>query len=263
MSTAIEPPRPQTRAGVIGKAASNPLNLGIAAGAATLAIGLGSLPLGLLGGLAYLAMVAFDAMSKDKKRTSPARLTVPSSLPDPKTLLDPDIRAAVEKLIASKGALQRALDDTPAEVLTSVSTTVASLGQLEAYAARLASRGEDIMRHLKEVDIDALVAEVKQLTQRARDATNPGSRTTFEEAKQARMDELRALKELKATKETIDANLMRVCAVYGALPTKVVQLRALDAQQLDQISGDMNEELTAVRDELQTSEKIMKNVEIE
>ncbi len=263
MSTALEPPKSRARRpGAVGKAAFNPLNLGIAAGAATLALGLGSLPLGLLGGLAYLAMVAFDAMSSDKKTASP-RLTVPSSLPEPKTLVDPDIRAAVEKLIASKAALQRALDETPPEVLTSVSTTVASLGQLEAYAARLAARGDDIMKHLKGIDIDALVAEVKQLTQRARDATNPGSRTTFEEAKQARMDELRALKDLKSTKETIDANLMRVCAVYGALPTKVVQLRALDAQQLDQISGDMNEELTAVRDELQTSEKIMKNVELE
>lgn len=260
MSTALEPPRSRTRSSAVGKAVLNPLNLGIAAGAATLAIGLGSLPLGLLGGLAYLAMVAFDSMS-DKKGS--VRAVLPSSLPDPKTLTDPDLRAAVTKLHASKAALQRALDDTPPEVLTHISTTLSSLGQLEAYAARLAARGEDIIKHLSGVNLDALVDEVKQLTQRARDATNPGSRNTFEEAKQARMEELRALKDLKTTKETIDANLMRVCAIYGALPTKVVQLRALDAQQLDQLSGDMNEELTAVRDELQTSEKIMKNVEIE
>ena len=261
MSTAIETPKkpPSTRARALGRAAVQPLNLGIVAGAATLAIGLGSLPLGLLGGLAYLAMVAFDALTPDKK--APPRMALSSTLPDPKTIKDADLRVAVEKLHASKTSLQRALDETSSEVLAHMSTTLSSLGQLEAYAARLVVRGEDIARHLAGVDLDGLVAEVKQLTQRARDATNPGSRTTFEEAKHARMDELHALKDLKATKETIDANLMRVCAVYGALPTKVVQLRALDAQQLDQLSGDMNEELSAVRDELQTSEKIMKETE--
>jgi len=263
MPPAVEPPKlPSSRARALGKAAVNPLNLGVAAGAATLAIGLGSLPLGLLGGLAYVAMLAFDALSPDKATPRP-RAARPSTLPDPTTIVDPDVRASVEKLVASKAALERALDDTPPDVLAHMSTTLASLDQLESYATRLVARAEDITKYLKGVDIDALVEEVKQLTQRARDATNPGSRTTFEEAKQARMDQLRTLKDLRGTRETIDANLMRVCAVYGALPTKVVQLRALDAQQLDQLSGDMNEELTAVRDELQISEKIMKKVEVE
>ena len=72
------------------------------------------------------------------------------------------------------------------------------------------------------------------------------------------MDEIRALKELRATKERIDANLMRVVAVLGALPTKVVHMRALDAQVMDQFSVDMRQDLDAVGEELKTSEQVIR-----
>ena len=51
---------------------------------------------------------------------------------------------------------------------------------------------------------------------------------------------------------------MRVVAVLGALPTKVVQLRALDAQAMDQVSGDISEDLTAIGKELATSEQVIR-----
>jgi hypothetical protein len=40
-------------------------------------------------------------------------------------------------------------------------------------------------------------------------------------------------------------------------------MRALDAQAVDRLSGDMNEELEAVGTELKTSEKVIKNLEVE
>ena len=259
MGTAVEPP--SSRAGKLGKASVNPVNLGVAAAGLTLAIGLGSLPLGILGGLAYAAMVAWDALGDKKQRPKTARL--PDQLPDPKTIEDPETRSAVEKIFAARANLEKTLAETPEDVITHISTTLATLSQLEAYAARLVARAEDITRHLKTVDISALVEEVRQLTQRAKDASHPDSRKTLEEARDARMEELNALKDLKSTRETCEAHLSRVVAVYGALPTKVVQLRALDAQALDRISGDMNEELNAVGNELKTSENVIKNLETE
>ncbi|HSD87776.1 MAG TPA: hypothetical protein VLB44_09695 [Kofleriaceae bacterium] len=261
MGTAVEKPKDPSKLGrALGRASTNPVNLGVAAAGVTLAIGLGSLPVGILGGLAYLAMVAWDAMTPPKR---PSSVQLPSSLPDPKTISHPETRAAVEKIIAAKATLERTLADTPADVITHISGTLATLDQLESYAARLVARDEDITKHLAEVDLDALVEEVRMLTQRAKDASHPDSRKTLEEAKDARMDELRALKDLKSTHETIHAHLARVVAVYGALPTKVVQLRALDAQALDRLSGDMNEELTNVGNELKTSEKVIKSLEVE
>jgi hypothetical protein len=262
MSTAVEKPKePSTRAKALAKASVNPINLGIAAGAAVLAIGFASVPLGLLGGVAYLAMVAFDALSPDKKRRQPT--AVPSTLPDPKTIKDADTRAAVERILASKAALERTIDETPPDVVAHMTTTLATLTQLEAHAARLVARNEDIVRYFTGVNLDALVQEVKQLQQRAQDASHPDSRKTLDDARLARMEELRALRELKATKESIDAQLLRLVAVFGALPTKLVHMRALDAQTVDRMSGDMNEELEAVSTELKTSEKVIKNLEAE
>ena len=93
---------------------------------------------------------------------------------------------------------------------------------------------------------------------RAAAAKDPVTRQSYEEAKQARMDEIRSLKEIKTTKDRIDANLMRVVAVMGALPTKVVHMRALDAQALDQLSGDISHDLSAIGEELKTSEAVIK-----
>lgn len=259
MGTAVEKPKDATKLGRVGRASLNPINLGVGAGAAVLAIGLGSLPLGLLGGLAYAALVTFDALTPGKKVPRP--VTLPSTLPDPKTIQDPDTRAAVEKLAASKALLQKTVDETPPDVVAHMATTLATLQQLEEHAARLVARSEDIMRHFREVDVSALVIEVKQLQQRAAEANENVAKQTLTEAAQARMDELRSLNELEQTKDDIAAQLTRLVAVFGALPTKLVYMRALDAAAVDRLSGDMNDELKAVGDELRTSEKVIKEVE--
>jgi hypothetical protein len=255
MSTAVEKPPGKPRA--MARVLFNPINLGVAAGAATLAFGLGSIAIGALGALAYAAMVAYDALTPSASK--PAKLTS-ASLPDPKTITDPDTRAAVERILESKADLEKVLDETPPDVIANLSTTLASLHELETYAARLVERGEDLTRHLKGVDLGDLVAEVKQAAARAEAASDPDAKKTFEEAKATRMDEIRTLRELRTAKERIDANLMRVVAVLGALPTKVVHMRALDAQAMDRISGDMNTELAAVGDELKTSEAVIKQL---
>jgi hypothetical protein len=108
------------------------------------------------------------------------------------------------------------------------------------------------------MNLPALVAEVKQLATRAAAAKDPTARQSFEDAKQARLDEIRSLKELKTTKDRIDAQLMRIVAVLGSLPTKVVHMRALDAQALDQLSGDISHDLSAIGEELKVSEQVIK-----
>ncbi|HUJ56988.1 MAG TPA: hypothetical protein VLX92_00690 [Kofleriaceae bacterium] len=238
----------------IGKALANPLNLGVGAAAATLAIGLGSLPLGALGALAYAALVAYDALGKPKAGGEPPEL------PDPKTLRDPGTREAVQKLRGARDELARALAETGADVIANLTTTLSSLHELEAHAGQLALRAEDLAGHLASADVAGLVAEVKQLTARIDGTPDPTAKQTFEQAKAARLDELRTLKELKVAKDRIDANLQRVVAVLCALPTKVVHMRALDAQAMDKISGDMNDELAAIGSELKTSEELVKHL---
>ena len=243
----------------VARAIVNPVGLGVAAGAATVAIALTNPVIGIVGGGVYLATVAIDAIRRSRKKRKKSSQPVIHMMKDPDDIKDPQVRAAVQKMLHNKAALQKVLDETPEEVKLHMKNTLDSLDELERYAVRCVERAEDLTAHLSKQNLPALVAEVKQLATRAAAAKDPAARQSFDEAKNARMEEVRALKDLKAHKERIDANLMRVVAVLGALPTKVVHMRALDAQALDALSGDVSEDLHAIASELKTSEEVIRS----
>lgn len=240
----------------VARALVNPVGLGVAAGAATVAIALTNPVVGIIGGAVYVATVAFDAFRRSRK-TSPSFEGIPGMKPVDE-IKDETTRNAVKKIITNKAALQKVIDDTPPDLLIHLKNTIDSIDELQSHAIRLVERAEAITDHLSKVNLPALVTEVKQLATRAGSAKDAEARESFDEAKDARMDEIRALKELRSTKERIDASLMRVVAVLGALPTKIVHMRALDAQVIDQMSNDMREDLDKIGEELQTSEKVIK-----
>jgi hypothetical protein len=231
--------------------------VGIAAGLGAIGVGLAiANPIvAVVGGGAFLVSLAAEAF---RRRSKKSKTAVIHGMPDPDTIKDQETRNAIHKIIAAKTALQKVIDETPEDVLFHMKKTLDSIDELERYAVRLVERVDDIAAHLAKVNLPALVTEVKQLATRASAAKDAEARESFDDAKDARMDEIRALKELRATKERIDANLMRVVAVLGALPTKIVHMRALDAQAMDQISGDISDDLAAIGKELETSEQVIK-----
>jgi len=250
-----------TIARVVARASTQPLNIGVAAGSAVLAVGLTSWSLAVLGILAYGAMVAYDAFNPAfwKKVYARKALPGPPLLPTGR-IADPNTRTAVGQLTAARAEFERVTADTPQEVMANLSGTLAFLSELEGYAGRLVARAEDIARHLKLVNIDALRAEADELGKRAAATRDSTARAGFEEARAARQDEIRTLEELATAKDRVDANLQKLVAVLAGLPTKVVHMRALDAAAMDQASGDLHAELEAVAGELKISEEIMKSV---
>jgi len=241
----------------VARALVNPVGLGVVAGAATVAVALTNPLVAAVGGGVYLCTVAIDAIRRSRKKNKTKHMPIPG-MRDPSEIKDPSTRAAVQRMFENKRALQAILDDAPPEMMVHLSHTLATLDELEGHAVRLVDRAEEVTRFLAGVNLPALVGEVKQLATRAVAAKDPAARESFEEAKQAKMEQIRSLKEMRATRERIDANLMRVVAVLGALPTKVAHMRALDAQAIDQLSGDIRHDLDVVGTELQTSEKVIK-----
>lgn len=242
----------------VARALVNPVGLGVAAGAATVAIALMNPVVGIVGGGVYLATVAIDAFRRRAKKRKRIKAANVFGMRDPDDIHDEQTRNAVKKIVANRASLQKVLDETPEEIKIGIKNTLDSLDSLERHAVGLVERAEDITIHLAKVNLPSLVTEVKQLAMRAASAKDPEARKSFDEAKDARMGEIRALKELRATKERIDANLMRVVAVFGSLPTKLVQLRALDAQTMSQMSGDIREDLETIGHELEVSEQIVR-----
>ena len=241
----------------VARALVNPVGLGVAAGAATVAIALTNPLIGIIGGGVYLATVAIDAIRRRTQKARPKKANV-FGMKDPDEIQDESTRNAVRRIAANRAELAKVLEETPEDIKITMKNTLDSLDSLERHAVRLVERAEDITIHLAKVNLPALVTEVKQLAMRAAAAKDPEARKSFDEAKDARMDEIRGIKELRATKERIDANLMRVVALLGSLPTKVVQLRALDAQTMDQLSGDMRQDLDTIGKELEVSEQVVR-----
>jgi hypothetical protein len=244
---------------VLARASTNPLNLGIGAAAATLAIGLGSAPLAALGVVAYGAMVAFDAFNPAFwKKVYALPVAARERLPESKQIRDPGTRAAIAKLESARDELARTLKETSTDVTSQLAGAIAALDELESHAARLVARAEDIARHLAKIDVGAVRAEIAQLVARARNTPDPDARQNFNDAREARSLELQTLDELVAAKDRIDANLLHLVAVISGMPTKVVHLRTLDNQAADRLTGDLNAELEAVGQELRSSEDVMK-----
>jgi len=245
----------------VARALVNPVGLGAIAGAATVAVALTNPLVAAVGGGVYIASVFIDAIRRSRAKAKRKRIaSVIGGMPDPEDIRDADTRAAVTKMIAARQNLQKVIDDTPQDVLLQLQKTIDSLGQMETYAASLVKRAEDTTAYLSSVNLPALVQEVKQLATRAASAKDPEARKSFDEAKNARMEEIRSLKDLRASKERVDANLMRVVAVLGALPTKIVRLRALDAQAMEQLSGDITQDLSSMSEELKTSEQVIRQL---
>lgn len=246
---------------VARRSASHPVNLGVAAGSLVLAAGLHSWALGVLGGLAYLALIVYDTLSPSfwQKVYAPVPKEAPR-LPSPSAIRDPGTRKVVEALADAKAELARVIDETPPDVMANLASTLASMGQLDGQVARLVARAEDIAKHLASVDVQALRTESNQLGRRAGNTDDAEAKTSFLQAKAARDDEIRTLGELRQAKDRVDATLSRLVAVLSGVPTKIVHMRALDAQAFDQMSGGLNAEIESVADELKTSEEIMKSL---
>jgi hypothetical protein len=249
---------------VVARATTSPINLGVAGAGVIAAAALGSWPILALGGAAYAALVAFDSANPAfwKKTFSGGGggERARPKLPAPDKLKDAPTRAAVVRLRTARAEVATALDETPKDVRSNLAAVEVSLDELEEHAARLVLRAEELARFLVRVNVTVVREDVAQLAVQI-DRTRDGeTRQQLERARAARNDELRTLEELETAKARLDANLQRIVAVVAGLPSKVVHMRTLDAQAMDDVSGDMNAELEHLSGELRTFEETLKTV---
>ena len=247
---------------VLAKASIGPLNILVAGSAALGALAMHSWPLLALGGAAYTALVAWDAANPKfwKKLYGAPGAAPPPALPDPTKIADGATRKAVQGILAARAELARVLAETPAEVSAHLDSALGSVVELESRAARLAARAADLAGYLASVDGAAVRAERDRLDGEARRTADDEARREYEQARAAREEHLRALDDVSRVHDRIVANLARLGATLEALPAKIVRMRALDAQAMDSLSGDMNEELDSFNLELRSFEETLKSL---
>lgn len=211
--------------------------------AGLLAFSLHSWPIAVLGVATCAALAASDVAKK--KGTLPE-----TALPSPGSLGDPHTAHAVHAILSSRGQLERALVSTDA-----VATMLAPVVDLEARAAKLARRADDIAAHLKGVDFGALKREIDQLAARIPATTDATTRASYVATLEARQGHLETLSELVRTKERIAATLLSIAATFDALPAKVVRLRGID-----DASNDVGRDLRQMNEEIASFEETLLHI---
>jgi hypothetical protein len=248
----------------IWRSAASNVNMVVAGSAVLGAALLHSLPVLAIGGVTYLALIAWDLVSREHwRRTIKGETDEPEKLPSPSSLRDPACKKALEQLSAAKKELNQVLARNTEQVNRYLSMTLGSLSELEDRAARLINRGEDLARYLSSVNPQTVGAEIRHLEQQMSQTTDADARAQFQSAREAREQQLQTLQELVSARDRVYAHLSHIVATYEGLPSRVVHMRALDAQAADVVSGDVNQELDRINREIGAFEETLKDVRVE
>jgi chromosome segregation ATPase len=204
--------------------------------------------------LAYAALVAIDATAR--------RGGEQDLLPDPRTLQDPAAKRAVQALLEARRELADVLRRSPDQIQRYTQLALGAVPELEQHAAQLVSRAEELGGYLGSVSAESVRRDVKQLAAQAEQATDASAREQFQQARVAREDQLRTLQELAEARQRLEGHLSRLVATYQSLPARVVHLRTLDAQAADALSGDVNQELDRMNQEISVFEQTLKDLSV-
>lgn len=240
---------------VLARSAMSTVNLAVAGSAAVGAVALHSAPILALGGVAYVALVAWDMVSPAfwKKATAPE----PAELPAPGKLADEALAEVVRSLVAGRARLAEVLDETPEEVKGHLGGVIRATGEMEESAGRLVKRADDLARYLGTADPLAVRREIEKLEAKARGARDAETRAQYEGARAIREEQLRALDDIGGARERAMANLARIVATLEGLTPKIVRMRALDAQAMDALSGTMEGELARIQGDMLAFEETL------
>jgi hypothetical protein len=250
---------------VAARSFASPLNLSVAGAAAATAVALHSWPLVALGGAAYAALVAWDLVSPDfwrKSLQNPAGTTrvAPGKSLDPKKVKDPGLRQTAARIVAARAELDRLVSEASGDVAVQLAGVSVAIDELEDRAASLITVGDQLIAYLGRSDLDGVRREIEALRSRAQWTTDAEAKDQYGRTVKAREEQLLALTDIASAVERVYANLSRIVATVEGLSTKVVRMGAMDAQAMDNLSGDMNAELERMNLEITTFEETLKHL---
>jgi hypothetical protein len=249
---------------VIARSVASPLNLTVAGAAVLGAAALHSWPLGALGGAAYAALVAWDLVSPDFWRktfsSQASELKGGAKIPMPSKIGDPSLRQTAAVILAARTKLNGLLDEATGDVAVQLAGVRGAIDELEGRAAGLIKSGDQLVRFLSQSDAEGVHREIDRLRARAAQTTDAEAQDQYQRSIKAREEQLAAITDIASAVERVYANLSRIVATIEGLSAKVVRMGAMDAQAMDNLSGDMNAELERMNREIDTFEQTLRHL---
>jgi hypothetical protein len=236
----------------VGKSAISTVNLLVAGAAAVSAAALQSIPIALLGGAAYAALVAWDALGRAEGPRSP--------MPDLDSLQNPEARQALGALIAARRELKRVVEQSPQQIGRYLDVALTSIVELEAHAGKLIGRLDELARYVATTDSRTVRRELLESRDKAANTADAEAREQFTRAAESRQAQLQIIDDLVAARDRALGHLSRIVATYEALPSRVVRMRALDAQAADALGGDVGQEVDRMNHEIAAFEETLQSL---
>jgi hypothetical protein len=183
-----------------------------------------------------------------------------AKLPPPAKVRDPALRRAVEGLLAARTELAKVLGETPDDIKANLAGAIGQLAELERHAALLVGRGDGLARYLATVDAAGARRELADVEAHIASARDSAARAQYQTARAARIEQLQALADVDAAMDRIRAQLSTIVATVEGLAPKIVRMRALDAQAMDELSGSVTDELAHMNNEVRVFEETLKSL---
>lgn len=223
----------------------------LAAGTAgVLAVALHSWEIGALGVVATGALAAVEAGKRP-------RVLPPSAIALPAPNADAHTAAAVNAILRARAELDEVLLTADA----GVAPLLAPIADLDAHAAKLARRSEEIAAQLAKVDVTAVRRDISELGARVAKAADETTREHYAAAHASRVAHLETIGELARAKERIGATLLSIAATLDALPARVVRLRGLEGAAADaDATRAVGRDLAAMNDEIASFEETLLSI---
>jgi hypothetical protein len=144
----------------------------------------------------------------------------------------------------------RVFKRAPDHVQADARAAVASLGDLQDGAARLVRRVDEASSFLRGADREAVELDLRALADAVRRTIDPEVRREYEEAFNARRDQLWALDRIARERDRMLATLHRIVGAIEAVPSWIYQLGVLDARAKEDLVGDVDERLSRLHEQL-------------
>lgn len=216
----------------------------------------------IAGGAAYAFFALRDLANPQTWRRARREVGDPraqNELPEPSQLFDPALQRAARQLQTAQASLARERKAGGSAMTAYLDLALGSAGQLDASAARLINRGDELFRYLRTQDQDRVRGQLKELDSQIKRAQDQAAKDQYLAARAAREQQLETLEQLTAALDRLHANVARIVATAEGLPARVVHMRALDGQAVDAMSGDVGQELDRLNREVADFEETLKS----
>ncbi len=140
--------------------------------------------------------------------------------------------------------------DTPEYARADLDRIAGQVGPLVQRATRIATRKQQLVRYLRNVDERALSSYCNNLRQRIAATADPVTKAQFEQALQAREAELETYRAITQAAERIDGQLESVEATFASWKAKVIRIKTADVASAASVSEGLYQELSALNSDI-------------